>query len=109
MTFPEPHAKEVDPPVITPKRNIVKKHDKYQETKILNFFEEFEQYLMFLSLVSGAPNLCGHFNFKVNDTADKFAKQLISLVSGYQQRIPATCNSSYPHWWKHVRSRFNYL
>ena len=50
MTFPEPHAKEVDPPVITPKRNIVKKHDKYQETKILNFFEEFEQYLMFFSL-----------------------------------------------------------
>lgn len=63
--------------------------EKYDETKVTKFLEEFETYLDSLLTKSGVPIICGDFNFKVNNDKDGDARKFISLYEskGFQQHV----------------------
>ena len=59
------------------------------ETKISKFMIEFESYLDTLLEKSGAPILCGDFNFHVEIDTDKVAKTFLELCNskGFHQHV----------------------
>ena len=63
--------------------------ERYNETKISKFTEEFEGYLDSLLQKSGTPVLCGDFNIHVEDLNDKVAKNFIDLYEskGFLQHV----------------------
>ena len=62
---------------------------KYEETKVTTFFDEFEVYLDGVMNKSGAPLLCGDFNFHVEDDSNTYANRFISLCEskGFIQHV----------------------
>ena len=63
--------------------------ERYDDTKISKFTEEFEGYLDSLLQKSGTPVLCGDFNIHVEDVNDKVAKNFIDLYEskGFIQHV----------------------
>ena len=59
--------------------NTAKNNHKYNETKVSQFMEEFEDYLDTLLGKTGIPIICGDFNFKVNIDGDSDAQKFIKL------------------------------
>jgi exonuclease III len=66
--------------------------ERYNETKMEKFTEEFENYLDSLLLKSGTPILCGDFNIHVEDTNDKVAKTFVDLYEskGFLQHVKSS-------------------
>jgi hypothetical protein len=62
---------------------------KYEETKLVTFFDEFEEYLDSVMNKSGAPMICGDFNFHVEDKNNAYANRFISLCEskGFVQNV----------------------
>ena len=62
---------------------------KYEETKLVTFFDEFEEYLDSVMNKSGAPLLCGDFNFHVEDDSNAYANRFIALCKskGFIQNV----------------------
>ena len=62
---------------------------KYQETKIAKFMDDFSEYLDSVVNKVGSPIICGDFNFHVEDTENKAAKEFISLCAskGFIQHV----------------------
>jgi len=63
--------------------------ERYDETKMSKFTEEFEEYLDSLLQKSGTPIICGDFNIHVEDVSDKTTKTFIDLYEskGFMQHI----------------------
>lgn len=69
---------------------------KYEETKVVSFFDEFEVYLDGVMNKSGAPLLCGDFNFHVEDDSNAYANRFISLCEskGFIQNVQSPTHIS---------------
>ena len=63
--------------------------EKYQDTKISKFLQEFEEYLDNLLLKTGSPIICGDFNLHVEDPKNTNARKFIDLYSskGFVQHV----------------------
>ena len=62
---------------------------KYEETKVCTFLEQFDVYLETLLQKSGSPIICGDFNFHVQDKLNTEAQKFISLYEskGFKQWV----------------------
>ena len=69
---------------------------KYEETKLITFFKEFDDYLDSVMNKSGSPLICGDFNFHVEDASNSYARKFISLCSskGFIQHVQAPTHIS---------------
>ena len=107
-----------DPKILSPVRNDVKKYssfevvecliksaekfirfcvvyrstrakEKYQDTKVAKFMNDFEDYLDTLITKAGSPVICGDFNFHVEDPGNVAAKKFIDLCQskGFAQHV----------------------
>lgn len=53
---------------------------KYAETRQVQFFQEFLEYLDLLSTKSGKPIICGDFNFHIEDSVNIAANKFKSVI-----------------------------
>ena len=62
---------------------------KYQDTKLALFFEEFSDYLDTLATKSGRPLICGDFNFHIEDSTNYSTTRFKSLYEskGFIQHV----------------------
>ena len=73
-----------------------KSKEKYEETKISTFFEEFDSYLGTLISKSGIPFVCGDFNFHVEDKTNYYAKRFTTIYEskGFIQHVNVPTHKS---------------
>lgn len=62
---------------------------KYNETKVTTFLQQFDDYLESLCDKSGAPIICGDFNFHVEDASNAHALKFIDVYEskGFTQMV----------------------
>ena len=70
--------------------------NKYEETKITKFMEDFEDYLENLVNKTGSPIICGDFNFHVENSSNLNAKGFIALCEskGFIQHVKSATHLS---------------
>jgi hypothetical protein len=73
-----------------------KSKEKYEDTKVTHFFEEFDQYLETLIGKAGTPFICGDFNFHIEDKTNSYAKRFIAIYEskGFTQHVTAPTHKS---------------
>ena len=66
-----------------------KSKEKYEETKLVTFFEEFESYMETLINKSGIPFVCGDFNLHLEEKDNVYAKKFVQLYEnkGFIQHV----------------------
>ena len=62
---------------------------RYQETKLALFIEEFSEYIDNLNSKAGKPIICGDFNFHVEHQNNSAAQEFVSLYEnkGFNQHV----------------------